>query len=156
MINMIQMLLSSMILQRTTFTFLSIVICLQFYIRCTGKVTILDDTPFKRINIELTRFSSRTQTTAYLDFFQENSHEVRPIDNLSIVVTIKDRKLAIVVSDQTLLSDFLIKRGSIRSLTIKSIKLFTDVELAFPLSKKTTLKRMRKWRRDRKYCERVI
>jgi len=43
-----------------------------------------------------------------------------------------------VVSNQTLLPELPIKRGSIRNLAIKIIKLFTDAELVFPPYKKTT------------------
>ena len=68
----------------------------------------------------------------------QNSHKVCPVDNLPIIVIIKDQKLAIRVSNQTLLPELPIKCGSIRSLAIKSIKFFTDAELAFPPSKKTT------------------
>ena len=89
--------------------------------------------------MELTRFFRRTQTTAYLDFFCQSSHKVRPVDDTPNVVISKDRKLAIAVSNQTLLPELWIKRGGIGSLAIRCINFFTDTELAFPPGKKTTL-----------------
>ena len=156
MINMNQILLGCMILQLSIFTFLCIVITLQFYIRCTGKMTILDGAPFNKITVDISKFSASTQTITHLEFFLKDSHKFRPVDNLPIIVTIQDKELPIAFSNQGPLPELLIKHGGIKSLTIKNINLFTDSKLAFSQSKKTTskinVKLIEKWKREGKYC----